>query len=158
MADLRTALEDGGYANVRTYIQSGNVVFESAKARRSLEDDIEHLLEKRFGVPLVVVVRSRDQLRQVVDKAPKGFGATPDTYYSDTIFLKAPLTAKQAMRVVKLREGVDQAWPGTGVIYFARLGAQRTKSKMSAIVGTPEYQQMTIRSWATTTKLVALLD
>ena len=158
MADLRTALEDGGYANVRTYIQSGNVVFESAKARRSLEDDIERLLEKRFGVPLVVVVRSRDQLRQVVDKAPDGFGTKPDTYYSDTIFLKAPLTAKQAMRVVKLREGVDQAWPGTGVIYFARLGAQRTKSKMSAIVGTPEYQQMTIRSWATTTKLVALLD
>ena len=55
-------------------------------------------------------------------------------------------------------DGVDEAWPGTGVIYFARLGAQRTKSKMSAIVGTPQYQEMTIRSWATTTKLVVLLD
>ena len=47
------------------------------------------------------------------------------------MFLKAPLTAKQAMRVVDLREGVDEAWPGTGVIYFSRLSAMRMKSRMS---------------------------
>ena len=74
------------------------------------------------------------------------------------IFLKAPLTAKQAMGVVELREGVDQAWPGTGVLYFARRSAERTRSRMSKIVGTPEYKLMTIRSWSTTTKLLALLD
>lgn len=44
------------------------------------------------------------------------------------------------------------------MVYFARLGAERTKSKMSKIVATPEYKQMTIRSWSTTTKLLALLD
>jgi uncharacterized protein (DUF1697 family) len=158
MADLREAFEDGGYQGVRTYIQSGNVVFESTKALRSMEDDIERLLEARFGVPLVVVARSHDQLRNVVDKAPDGFGAAPGTFHSDAIFLKAPLTAKQAMRVVSLRDGVDEAWPGPGVIYFARLSAERTKSRMGKIVGTPEYQQMTIRSWTTTTKLLALLD
>ena len=158
MTDLRKTFEDGGYGAVRTYIQSGNVIFESSAARKSLEDDIERLLESRFKVPLVVVVRSHDQLRKVVDNAPDGFGAAPDTYHSDVLFLKAPLTARQAMRVVQLREGVDQAWPGTGVIYFARLSAERVRSRMSKIVGTPEYQQMTIRSWATTTKLRALLD
>ena len=83
----------------------------------------------------------------IVDKAPDGFGGDPDTYHSDVVFLKAPLTSRQAMRVVELREGVDQAWPGTGVVYFARLSARRTQSRMSRIVGTPEYQQMTIRSW-----------
>ena len=57
-----------------------------------------------------------------------------------------------------MRDGVDQAWPGTGVLYFARLSARRTQSKMSSIVGTPEYKLMTIRSWKTTTKLLALLD
>ena len=158
MAALRQALEDGGYGAVRTYIQSGNVLFESAAARRSLEDDIERLLEARFTVPLVVVVRSHDQFRAVVHRAPDGFGVAPAKYHSDVLFLKAPLTAKQAMRVVALRDGVDQVWPGTGVLYFARLSAARTKSRMSAIVGTPEYQQMTIRSWTTTTKLLALLD
>jgi uncharacterized protein (DUF1697 family) len=116
------------------------------------------MLERRLGVPLVVVVRSHRQLRTTIDKAPKGFGAAPDTYHSDAIFLKHPLSSQQAMRVVRLRDGVDEAWPGSGVVYFARLSAQRTKSRMSNIVGTPEYKQMTIRSWSTTTKLLNLLE
>ena len=62
------------------------------------------------------------------------------------------------MKIVKLRDGVDRAWAGSGVVYFERLSAERTKSRMSSIVGTPEYANMTIRSWATTTKLLALLD
>jgi uncharacterized protein (DUF1697 family) len=68
------------------------------------------------------------------------------------------LTTKHRQNDVQLREGVDQAWPGNGVVYFARLSARRTQSRMSSIVGTPEYQQMTIRSWSTTTKLLDLLD
>lgn len=158
MADLRATFDDGGYEAVRTYIQSGNVLFESDSPAKSLEDDIEGLLERRFGVPLVVVVRSHTQLRKVVNKAPSGFGAEPGTYHSDVLFLKAPLTAKQAMGVVALRDGVDQAWPGDGVLYFARLSARRVQSRMSRIVGTPEYKLMTIRSWSTTTKLLDLLN
>jgi uncharacterized protein (DUF1697 family) len=158
MADLRDAFEDAGYAAVSTYIQSGNVLFESDAPSGSLEDALEAMLERRFGVPLVVVLRSERQLRAVVDKAPDGFGTEPGTYHSDVIFLKAPLSGQQAMRVVELRDGVDQAWPGRGVLYFARLSERRTQSRMSRIVGTPEYQQMTIRSWNTTTKLVGLLD
>jgi uncharacterized protein (DUF1697 family) len=158
MADLRQTLADGGYNAVRTYIQSGNVLFESAAARRSLEDDIERLLEARFQVPIVVVVRSRDQYRDVVRQAPEGFGGAPDVYHSDVIFLRAPLTAKQAMRVVNPRVGVDQIWPGKGVLYTTRLNAELSKSRLGTIAGTPEYQRMTIRSWTTTTKLLDLLE
>ena len=157
MADLRAAFQDDGYETVSTYIQSGNVLFESDTPRSALEGDIERMLERRFGWPLVVVVRSRRQLGDVVDGAPDGFGEAPDTYHSDAIFLKAPLTAAKAMRVVELRDGVDQAWPGKGVLYFARLSARRPQSRLGRIVGTPEYQLMTIRSWTTTTKLRALL-
>jgi uncharacterized protein (DUF1697 family) len=60
--------------------------------------------------------------------------------------------------VVKLRDEVDQVGTGSGVLYFARLSARRTQSRMSAIVGTPEYALMTIRNWTTTTKVLALLD
>ena len=158
MADLREAFEADGYEEVRTYIQSGNVLFESDAAPDSLEDALEAMLERRFGFPLVVVLRSHVQLRSVVEEAPDGFGRDPDTYHSDVIFLKAPLSSQQAMGVVDLRDGVDQAWPGTGVIYFARLSERRAQSRMSRIVGTPEYSQMTIRSWTTTTKLLGLLD
>jgi uncharacterized protein (DUF1697 family) len=158
MVDLREAFEADGYGAVSTYIQSGNVLFESDAPRRSLEDDIEPMLERRFGIPLVVVVRSHGQLRNVVERAPDGFGSEPDLHHSDVIFLKAPLSAQQAMRVVELREGVDRAWPGTGVLYFERVSERRVQSRMGRIVGTPEYQRMTIRSWKTTTTLLSLLD
>src|SRR5690606_6008872 len=122
------------------------------------EHAVETLLEERIGLPLVAVVRSHRQLRDVVRKAPEGFGTEPDRYHSDVIFLRAPLTSAKAMEVVSLRDGVDRAWPGTGVLYFARLSARRTQSRTSRIVGTPQYQRMTIRTWSTTTKLLALLD
>lgn len=158
MADLRAAFESFGFDAVTTYIQSGNVLFASDAPRESLESSIEGMLEARLGIPLVVVVRSHRQFRALVHRAPSGFGEQPDIYHSDVVFLKPPLTAAQAMRIVDLREGVDQAWSGTGAVYFARLSARRTESRMSRIVAKPEYQLMTIRSWSTTTKLLALLD
>lgn len=158
MAALRSTMEDGGYEGVRTYIASGNVLFDTDRPAKGLEDHIEGLLEARFGMPLVVVVRSERQMRAVVAKAPKGFGTEPKRFHSDAVFLKAPLTAAKAMGVVSLKEGVDDAWPGTGVVYFRRLSAQRTASRMGRIAGTPEYQLMTIRSWQTVMKLLALLD
>jgi uncharacterized protein (DUF1697 family) len=158
MAELRQAFEAAGYNAVSTYIQSGNVLFESDAPRASLEGDLEAMLDRRFGVPLVVMLRSHRQLRKVVDEAPDGFGAEPGVYHSDVIFLKAPLSGRRALRVVERREGVDQAWPGTGVLYFARVSERRAQSRMNRVVGTPEYQRMTIRSWATTTKLLGLLD
>ena len=158
MAELRGAFEAAGYADVRTYIQTGNVLFASSAPRRSLEVDIEKMLERHLGYPLVVVVRSHAQLRSVVANAPAEFGAKAGTYHADAIFLRSPLTSAQVMKIVKLRDGVDQAWPGKGVVYFARLSAKRTKSRLSSIVGTPEYANMTIRNWATTTKLLSMLE
>jgi uncharacterized protein (DUF1697 family) len=158
MADLRAAFEDHGYEAVHTYIQSGNVLLETNAPLKSLESDIEGLLESRFGVPIVVVLRSHAQLRKIVGRAPDGFGKAPDTYHSDVVFLRAPLTSKQALGIVELRDGVDQVWPGDRVLYFARLSASRAQSRMSRIMMKPEYQLMTIRSWSTTTNLLSLLN
>jgi uncharacterized protein (DUF1697 family) len=158
MSALREAFEAAGYGEVRTYINSGNVLFASDAPRASLEEELEAMLERRFRLPLVVVVRSHAQIRSIVEKAPRGFGRSPKKFHSDVIFLRSPLSPAKAMRVVKLRDDVDHAWSGAGVIYFARLSARRTQSRMGQIVGTPEYKSMTIRSWATTTKLLALLD
>ena len=156
MADLRATFEEAGFAAVRTYIQSGNVLFDAPE--KVPEDEVEAMLERRFRLPLVVVLRTERELRSVVEGAPDGFGQRPDEFHSDVVFLKAPLTSRQAMRVVERKEGVDEAWPGRGVVYFQRLSARRTASRMGRMVGTPEYKSMTIRNWRTTTKLLALLD
>lgn len=158
MADLRAAFDDAGYGCVRTYIQSGNVVFSAEGSSHRLEDDIEDLLSRRLGMRPVVVVRSREQMHRVVADAPDGFTSAAGEYLCDVVFLKSGLTAHEARQAVSLRDGVDEAWPGDGVLYFRRLAARRSQSRMSAIVARPEYQKMTIRNWTTTTRLLTMLD
>jgi uncharacterized protein (DUF1697 family) len=63
-----------------------------------------------------------------------------------------------AMALMDPREGVDTVWPGDGVIYSQRLSAERTRSRLNRIMLSPLYKSMTIRSWATTTKLLALFQ
>jgi uncharacterized protein (DUF1697 family) len=92
----------------------------------------------------------------VITNRPRGFGDEPTTYHSDAIFLMG-ITPKAAMAAFDPREGVDTVWPGKGVIYSQRLSAQRTKSRLGRIVSSPHYASMTIRNWATTTKLAELV-
>ena len=158
MADLKACFEAAGQANVATYIQSGNVVFESEDKAADLGDRLESALAKEFGFEIAVVLRSHRQLKNTVARAPRGFGADPEKYRCDVIFLKPPLTPAAAMKIVTLREGVDEAAAGPGALYHSRLASKAAQSRMSRIVGTPEYQNMTIRNWNTTTKLLALLD
>jgi len=159
MADLRRHLEALGYSNVMTYIASGNVILDSEKKPAEIKAEIEADLTKNFTLNdelIKVLVLSHDQLAAVVRYKPKGFGERPDMYHSDVIFLMG-IDASVAMSVFQPRKGVDVIWPGNGVVYSQRLSAERVKSRLNRIVGTPTYKSMTIRSWNTTIKLLELL-
>jgi uncharacterized protein (DUF1697 family) len=159
MPALKACFEEAGFDNVTTYIQSGNVVFDAPSSfQAELTRRIERMLRKTFGhYEANVVLRSRSQMRAIVDRAPKGFGAQPARYRYDVIFLKPPLTAKTAMQSVSMKEGVDRGWAANGVLYFSRLTSRATQSRLSRVVSLPIYQQMTIRNWNTTTKLHQML-
>lgn len=160
MAALRSCLQDLGFLDVQTYIASGNVLLRSAKSAAEVKAAIEKALPTYFTLDselIKVLVLTREQLKTIVESKPKGFGEQPEIYYSDAIFLIG-IDASQAMPIFSPKEGVDAIWPGNGVIYSQRLGAMRTKSRLSSIIGKPLYKSMTIRSWATTKQLLTLLD
>jgi uncharacterized protein (DUF1697 family) len=157
MADLRAAFEAMGFTDVVTYIQSGNVFFRAPRQRRDeLAAGIESKLSRRFGTELKVVLLTRAQLARVIDDAPKEFGGK--SHRCDVLFVRKPLTVKRAFSVLEFRPDVDSAWPGSGVIYYARLASRASGSRLSNFVMLPEYQNVTIRSWSTTTKLLPKMD
>lgn len=159
MADLKASFDEMGFSNVLTYIQSGNVVFKSdEKDKALLTAQIEKGLSKRFNFQARVVVISYKELTAIVRDAPEGFGKDDKKFRYDVIFLKEPMTPKEAMKSVSAREGVDTAHTGKQALYFSRLTAKASQSHLTKIIGQPVYQSMTIRNWNTTTKLLALME
>ena len=160
MASLRECLEQKGFSNVSTYIASGNVILESDSDPREIRALVEEALSENFDLDdeiIKILVLTREQIKAVIDQKPKGFGEQPEKYHSDVIFLIG-IDEAEAMSVFKPRDKVDKVWPGDGVIYSQRLSAQLTKSRLSRIVGTPEYKSMTIRNWKTTSKLFEIAN
>ena len=159
MADLKKCLEELGFADVSTYIVSGNAMLASDEPADEIKARIEAALTKSFKLDselINVLVLSRKQFQAVIERKPKGFGEQPEKYHSDAIFLM-DIDAAQAMSVFDPREGVDKVWPGDGVIYSQRLSAERSKSRLGKIMASPLYKSMTIRSWNTTLRLLDIL-
>ncbi len=159
MSKLKASFEALGFSDVATFIQSGNVLFTApSSSLTTLEKKIESALSRNFSYTASVVLISKANLEAVVRDAPKGFGSKPDAYRYDVLFLKAPLTGKKAIADVPAKEGVDTVHAGKNVLYFSRLVAKITQTKLTKIVGTPIYKQMTIRNWNTTSKLAKMME
>jgi uncharacterized protein (DUF1697 family) len=159
MADLKVCFEGLGFAGVRTYIQSGNVLFWAGERDQArLTGQIEEALSATFDYESVVVVRSGEEMKAVVAQAPDGFGSEPDAYRYDAIFLKEPLSSAEVIETVPTKPDVDAIYAGEGVVYFSRLTAKASSSRLSRVVSMPIYQSMTIRNWKTTNRLVEMIE
>jgi len=157
MADLKAGFKSMGFQNVRTYIQSGNVIFSSEmNDKEALTEKIEAGLSKLFNYTSRIVLISKKELKTIVEGAPPEFGQAPDLYRYDVLFLKPPLTVDEAFGQLPAREGVDRIFKGDAVIYYTRLISQATKSRLNKVVGMPVYKEMTIRNWNTTLRLLSL--
>ena len=159
MPALKACFEAERLHDVATYIQSGNVLFTADRSsQQALTARIERGLSRTLAYESRVVVRSFAQMSTVVRRAPKGFGEQPGAYRYDVIFLKHPLTVDEALQSVTAKPGVDRVFAGEEVLYFSRLISKATQSQLSRVVGTPAYQNMTIRNWNTTRKLLLLME
>lgn len=165
MAALKSCLEDegiggGGFGDVSTYIQSGNVILRSDLDASALAAEIERLLPTKFTLDSAVVrvlAIPHPAYREIVARAPDSFGDDPATFRYNTVFLMG-VDTEEALGQITAREGVDAVWPGPGVVYFRNSIAEATKSHLARVVQKPIYASLTIRNWNTTTKLLALLD
>lgn len=90
MAELRALCETAGFADVATYIQSGNVVFRSQRSESSVKKRLEQALAERMGKPVGVHVRPRQEIDALLEHNP--FPSAPPNRVV-VFFLDAPLTS-----------------------------------------------------------------
>ena len=72
MADLKQCLEAAGFAEVKTIAASGNARISASGAEDTIKPRLEKAIEARFGFPVGVVLRARDELEAMLDDHPFG--------------------------------------------------------------------------------------
>ncbi len=70
MTDLKHTLQSLGLSKVQTYIQSGNVLFQSGEGEKKLRGKIETTIQTAFGFPVVVILRTLEDLKQIIAECP----------------------------------------------------------------------------------------
>ena len=141
MPELREALEDAGYDDVRTYLQSGNVVLTSSASAKKVASQCERVIADRFGLEIDVVVLTRAELAKVVERNPLARVAKDPKRYQVS-FLEAKPAAKTAAAIVKATTHFRDA----GIIAEVSkgLGEAMPGIELGAI---PERELMAPRGW-----------
>ncbi|MBN8475852.1 HAD-IC family P-type ATPase, partial [Sulfuritalea sp.] len=101
---------------------------------------IEKVLPAKFKLDselIKVLALPKATYKAMIAERPKGFGDEPGKYHSDAIFLMEGLSLKDAVGAFDPREGVATMWPGKDVIYHQRLSAERTKTRLNKMMGSP---------------------
>jgi uncharacterized protein (DUF1697 family) len=155
MADLRALLEEAGYADVRTLLQSGNVVLESRRGAEAAARDVERAIEARTGFGVDVVVRAVDELAALVEEDPLGDLRTDGARHF-VVFLSEP-PAADALARLEGRDFGRERWlrRERELVLWCPDGVQDSPL-MKAAMDARAARTATARNWNTVTKLLAL--
>ncbi|MBS0031333.1 DUF1697 domain-containing protein [Chitinophaga sp. 22321] len=156
MEDLRQQLGEAGFKNVKTYIQSGNVMFESGSTHvAALATKIEKLLLKNYGFEVPAIIRSVPELELVVKHTPFP-GVTPDKSLQVYVsFLSAPAGPHAAGVIAALQSPAETLHMKGCEVYTMIRKDLETKpldvvAQLERKLGIP----CTTRNWATVNKVI----
>lgn len=157
--DLIRCFEDLGFGNVRTYIQSGNVLFRSGETRAAaLTRAIEARLSERLSNPVRAVVFSRARYRAALAAAPDTWGRDEDRKHNAAFTLRG-VTPRQAVAQLPVpRPDVEALATGSGVIFWSISRAHQTRATWMKLAAAPVYRRLTVRNHRTVFRLRELLD
>ena len=158
MKQLPAVFEAAGMSRAKTYINSGNVVFETdLDDRTAVTELLENSIERHFGIAIRVLVKSRDEIASIVAALPDDW-TNDDAAKCDVFFLWPAVDRPSIVDELPSDPAIDDVryTPGAVLRWVARKNA--AKSKLTRIAGTPLYQEMTIRNCNTARKLRSLLE
>jgi len=157
MADLKAAFERHGFQNVTTYINSGNVLFDSALEEAAVRSSCESMITEVFGFTIPICVIRADDLIDLLAHAPDWWGRGTDSRH-DAFFVIPPMTAEQIVaRIGQIREEYESlGYYGRAVFWSAPM-ATFSRTRVSKISRDKAiYEAITVRNANTARKLAEL--
>ncbi len=158
MNQLKAVFEEAGMTSVRTYINSGNVIFSSTiRSRARLVRLLEEAIAQRFGFKIDVVVRDIKSMRAVVEAMPSHW-KNDTTTKCDEMFLWDDVDRPSILKQAHFKPEIEEARYVRGAVIWRADRQDVTRSGYMKLVGTPLYKRMTIRNCNTTRKLLQLME
>jgi len=162
MAELRQLLEEAGLTRVETYIQSGNVIFETEDGEEELKEKLENKIRERFGFSVSVILRTSGQLEQLIRNCPyteserkeaEALNSEGESFYI-CLFHQAPKEAETERLKPFAGELDDYRMQGRDIYLLLRHSIRNSKLATNlSLVGGPA----TVRNWKTMEKLYSLV-
>ncbi|PKA40291.1 DUF1697 domain-containing protein [Rhizobium sullae] len=144
MAELKGICEGLGFEHVRTYIQSGNVVFLSDESEQAVGEKLDEALAKKFGKKPGVMIRNRNELQKIVDEAPFP-DAKPNFLLVNFLPDMAPADALEQMVAP---DGEEAVISGHEIYVHYPIGSGKSKLKLPALKAGTSRNLNTVRKLA----------
>lgn len=158
MADLKRAFESLEFKNVKTYLHSGNIIFQAPKESQTiLALKIEAMIHSVFDLKIPVLIKDQEDLASIIEALPVNWENNA-TMKSDVLFLWDGVDQKTLLEQIQPNPAIDTVKLVSGAILWTVSREKLNKSRLKQIISLPLYKQTTIRNVNTTRKIFELMN
>ena len=157
MARLREVVAGVGCDDVRTYINSGNVLFRDRRSAKTLVPKLERAIEGEFGFPVPVQLRDLAAIRSLCEAIPDDW-TNDKEQKTDVFFIPADLDKPGLLDTIEHDPAIEDVLHAPGAIVWHVSRANQGRGHAIDLVRSDLYKRMTIRNVNTVRKLRDLLE
>lgn len=158
MVDLKRVFESLEFKNVKTYLHSGNIIFQAPKeAKTILAMKIEARIHTVFDLKIPVLIKDQEDFANIIEALPANWGNNA-TMKSDVLFLWDGVEQEKLLEQIQPNLAIDTIKLVSGAILWMVSRDKINKSRLKQLVNLPVYKQTTIRNVNTTRKIYELMN
>jgi len=145
MKSLKNTFERLGCRNVSTYINSGNVIFESGDNKKTLRDNIENALLKEFGFEVPVLIKTNAEMKKVANVIPEHW-RNDVTHRTDIAYLFNEIDSSKIIDELPVNRSFIEVRYVKGALYWNVDRKNYNKSNLNKLIRHDIYRHMTVRN------------
>jgi uncharacterized protein (DUF1697 family) len=145
MKELKTDCELLGLQNVSTYINSGNVIFESDNTKEIIQQKIEYYLRNKMGQEIRVIVKTKEEIQKIALAIPAEW-TNDELQKTDVLYLFNDIDNEEIINELPIKKEYVNIKYVKGAIIMNVLRDDYNKSQMNKIISHKKYKEMTVRN------------
>jgi len=145
MKKLKNLFENIGYENVETYLNSGNVFFESKTKKEILQKEISKKLQEEFGFKILTLIKTQSSIKKIYSSIPKNWKYNLEQY-TQIAYLFPEIDSKEIINKFPIKKEFIEIKYIRGAIIWNVKKENYNKSHLNYVFNLELFQFMTIRN------------